>query len=151
MAPFQVALAGGNPEEGRKIFFERAEAACVRCHTIAGQGGEGGQVGPELTKIGATKDRAYLLESVLLPNKNIAEGFQSLLVTTKDGTSFAGIVKSESDSELVLNSPEDGIVTIKKSEITARERGISSMPEGMAALLSRRDLRDLVEYLANRK
>jgi quinoprotein glucose dehydrogenase len=151
MAPFQVALAGGNPEEGRKIFFERAEAACVRCHTIAGQGGEGGQVGPELTKIGATKDRAYLLESVLFPNKNIAEGFQSLLVTTRDGTSFAGIVKSENDSELVLNSPEDGIVTIKKTEITARERGISSMPEGMAALLSRRDLRDLVEYLANRK
>lgn len=151
LAPFRLALTGGNAEDGRKIFFERAEAACVRCHKVAGQSAEGGEVGPELTKIGGAKDRIYLLESVLFPNKHIAEGFQSLLVTTKDGTSFAGIVKSENDAELVLNSPEDGIVTIKKAEITARERGISSMPEGMAALLTRRDLRDLVEYLANCK
>mgnify|MGYP003574961326 CR=1 FL=1 len=154
LGSFRVALHGGNSDDGRKIFFERAEAACVRCHTIAGQGGEGaegGQVGPELTRLGATKDRVYLLESILFPNKHIAEGFQSVLVTTKDGISFAGLVKSETDSELVLNSPEDGIVTLKKAEITSREPGLSSMPEGMAALLSRRDLRDLVEFLAQRK
>jgi quinoprotein glucose dehydrogenase len=151
LAPFKISLYGGNAEDGRKIFFERAEAACVRCHTIAGQGGEGGQVGPELTHVGSAKDRAYILESIVFPNKQIAEGFQSLLVTTKSGTTVAGIVKSETDSELVLNSPEDGIVKIKKSEITARERGISSMPEGLATLLSKRDLRDLVEYLSERK
>jgi quinoprotein glucose dehydrogenase len=153
LAPFRVALQGGNADEGRKIFFERAEAACVRCHTIAGQGGAegGGQVGPELTKIGASKDRTYLMESIVFPNKHIAEGFQSLLVVTKDGTSVAGIVKSETDTELVLNSPEDGIVKIKKSEITARERGISSMPEGLSGLLSKRDLRDLVQFLSELK
>jgi quinoprotein glucose dehydrogenase len=151
LAPFRVALSGGNAEDGRKIFFERAEAACVRCHKIAGQASEGGEVGPELTRIGALKDRAYLLESIVLPNKHIAEGFETLLVTTKDGTSYAGIVKSENGTELVLNSPEDGIVTIKKSEITARNRGLSAMPEGVAALLTRRELRDLVEYLAERK
>lgn len=149
LAPFRVALRGGNIEEGRRIFFERADTACVRCHKIAGQTGEGGEVGPELTKIGAQKDREYLLESIVAPNKHIAEGFQSLLVTTKDGTSYAGIVKSESDTELVLNSPEDGIVTIKKNEITARAPGLSSMPEGMQTMLSRRELRDLVEYLSS--
>ena len=108
-------------------------------------------VGPELTKIGAAKDRTYLLESIVFPNKHIAEGFQSVLVTTKDGTSFAGVVQSESDTELVLNSPEDGIVKVKKADITARERGLSGMPEGLATLLSRRDLRDLIEYLASLK
>jgi quinoprotein glucose dehydrogenase len=147
----RLALTGGSIDEGRKIFFERAEAQCARCHKIEGQGSEGGMVGPELTKIGAAKDRTYLLESIVFPNKHIAEGFQSVLVTTKDGTSFAGVVQSESDSELVLNSPEDGIVKIKKSDITARERGLSSMPEGLSALLSRRDLRDLVEYLSSLK
>jgi len=153
LAPFRVSLQGGDAENGRKIFFERAEAACVRCHTIAGQGGAegGGQVGPELTKIGATKDRNYLLESILFPNKHIAEGFQSVLVVNKDDTSVAGIVKSETDTELVLNSPEDGIVKVKKSEISAREPGISSMPEGLSTLLSKRDLRDLVQFLSERK
>jgi quinoprotein glucose dehydrogenase len=151
LAPYRVALSGGNIEDGKKIFFERAEAACVRCHKIAGQASEGGEVGPELTKVGATKDRSYILESIVFPNKNIAEGFQSVLVTTKDGTSFAGVVKSETDAELVLNSPEDGIVKVKKADITARERGISSMPEGLGTLLSRRDLRDLVEFLSSLK
>jgi quinoprotein glucose dehydrogenase len=88
---------------------------------------------------------------MVAPNKQIAKGFESQLVTTKDGTSFAGVVKSETASELVLNSPEDGIVTIKKADITARERGLSSMPEGLSTLLSRRDLRDLVEYLSSLK
>lgn len=151
LAPFRVALTGGSVEDGKKIFFERAEAQCVRCHKITGQGSEGGLVGPELTKIGAQKDRAYLLESILFPNKHIAEGFQSVLVITRDSTSFAGVVQSENDTELVLNSPEDGIVKIKKSEITGRERGISSMPEGIVNLLTRRDLRDLVEYLSSLK
>ncbi|MGZ8900839.1 MAG: c-type cytochrome, partial [Limisphaerales bacterium] len=151
LSPYRAALTGGSIEEGKKIFFERAEAQCVRCHTVAGQGSEGGQVGPELTKIGATRDRTYLLESLVFPNKHIAEGFQSVLVTTRDGTSFAGVVKSESDTELELNSPEDGIVKIKKIDITGRERGISSMPEGLGAMLSRRDLRDLVAYLSSLK
>ncbi len=151
LAPYRLALTGGSIEEGRKIFFERAEAQCARCHKIEGQGSEGGMVGPELTKIGASKDRAYLLESIVFPNKHIADGFQSVLVTTKDGTSFAGVVQSESDGEIVLNSPEDGIVKVKKADITARERGLSSMPEGLASLLSRRDLRDLIEYLASLK
>lgn len=151
LAPYRVALTGGNIEDGKKIFFERAEAQCVRCHRIAGQESEGGQVGPELTKIGAQKDRIYLMESILFPNKHIAEGFQSVLVIMKDGTSFAGVVQSESDAELVLNSPEDGIVKIKKADVTGRERGISSMPESLGTMLSKRDLRDLVEYLSSLK
>jgi quinoprotein glucose dehydrogenase len=151
LAPYQTSLYGGNAADGKKIFFERAEAACVRCHKIVGQGSEGGEVGPELTHIGSKKDRAYILESIVLPNKQIAQGFETLLVTTKDGTSYAGVVKSENDKELVLNSPEDGIVKINKANITSRDRGLSAMPEGLATLLNGRELRDLVEFLANCK
>ncbi len=151
LAPFRAALYGGNAADGKKIFFERAEAACVRCHKIVGQGSEGGEVGPELTHVGANKPREYILESIVFPNKQIAQGFESLLVTTKDGTSYAGVVKSENDTDLVLNSPEDGLVTIKKTNITARERGLSSMPEGLSTLLTKHDLRDLVEFLSSCK
>jgi quinoprotein glucose dehydrogenase len=151
LAPFRVSLYGGNAQDGKKIFFERPEAACVRCHKIVGQGSEGGEVGPELTHVGTAKSREYILESIISPNKQIAQGFQTLLVATKDGTSYAGVVKSENDAELVLNSPEDGIVTIKKASITSREAGLSSMPEGMATLLSKKDLRDLVEFLSSCK
>jgi quinoprotein glucose dehydrogenase len=151
LAPFRVSLYGGNAQDGKKIFFERAEAACVRCHKIVGQGSEGGEVGPELTHVGSTKPREYILESIIFPNKQIAQGFDSLLVTTKDGTSYAGVVKADTADEVILNSPEDGIVKLKKSNITSRERGLSAMPEGMVTLLSKHDLRDLVEFLSSCK
>ncbi|MEP6662452.1 MAG: PVC-type heme-binding CxxCH protein, partial [Verrucomicrobiota bacterium] len=40
LASFRECLAGGNAAEGRKIFFERVEASCVRCHKVGTEGGE---------------------------------------------------------------------------------------------------------------
>ena len=40
---------------------------------------------------------------------------------------------------------------IKKSEVTARERGLSGMPEGMGQLLTRQELRDLLQFLGGLK
>ena len=120
----------------------------MRCHKI---NGEGGEVGPNLDGIGTRQTREYILDAILYPNKQIAAGFETLLVSLKNGTAYAGILKSEDANDLVLNSPEDGIVKIKKMEIQSREKGLSSMPESMGAVLSKPDLRNLVEYLANSK
>ena len=148
MADYREALYGGNAAEGKRIFFDRPEASCARCHKI---NGEGGEVGPDLSKIGAQKDRQYLLESILLPNKQIAQGFESVLVTLKEGATYAGVLKSEDAGQLVINSPEDGLLTLKKSDIQSRDKGLSPMPEGMGQVLSRQDLRDLVEFLSGMK
>lgn len=144
----RVALHGGNAAAGRKVFFERADVYCARCHKV---GGEGGEAGPDLSGIGAKQTREYLLESIAHPNKVIAKGFENVMVSMKDGTSVAGIVKSESDAELVMLSPEDGEVKIKKGDISKRAVGGSGMPEGLAQLLGPKDLRDLVEFLAAQK
>jgi quinoprotein glucose dehydrogenase len=145
LAPYAEALYGGDAAEGKKVFFEKAEAQCVRCHRIKGQGGD---VGPDLSKVGAQKDRHYLLESMLLPNKQIAQGFDSVMVVLKDGDSQAGVLKSETPDALVLNTPDNGLVTIKKSDIQSRKAALSPMPEGLGQILSKRDLRNLVEYLS---
>jgi len=148
LAEYRETLHGGNAAEGKKIFFERPEASCVRCHKI---NGEGGEVGPDLSRVGAQKDRQYFLESIVLPNKDIAQGFESVLVALKSGTSYAGVVKTENADELVINSPEDGLVTVKKSDIQSRDKGLSPMPEGMGQVLTKQDLRDLVEFLSGLK
>ncbi|HXU76762.1 MAG TPA: PVC-type heme-binding CxxCH protein [Methylomirabilota bacterium] len=148
LAPFRGALFGGNAAEGKKIFFERPEAQCVRCHRINGQGGD---VGPDLSHVSAQKDREYLLQSIVFPNKQIAQGFDSVLVSTKNGDVFAGVLKSETPTELVLNSPETGVITVKKSDLATRKAALSPMPEGIAQLLPKPDLRNLVEFLAGLK
>ena len=145
---FRATLFGGNAEEGRKVFLERAEVACVRCHKV---GGEGGDVGPDLTGLGARQPREYLLESILFPNRQIAAGFESVIVTKKDGLAFAGVIKSENDQEIVINSPEDGLVTIAKGDLKARDRGLSAMPEGFGQILTKQDVRNLVEFLSTAK
>ena len=50
-----------------------SEFTCDACHMI---NGEGGDIGPDLTGIGATRDREYLRRAVLDPNADIAEGFE---------------------------------------------------------------------------
>lgn len=152
LAAYREALYGGNAADGRKIFFERAEAACLRCHKVGGEGGgEGGDVGPNLTGIGGRQPREYILESIAYPNAQIAAGFESVLVEAKNGVTYAGILKSETDKELVINSPEDGLVKVPKENVKSRQKTLSGMPDGMAGILSTRDLRDLVEYLASQK
>jgi quinoprotein glucose dehydrogenase len=145
---FRQVLFGGNAESGKKIFFDRPEASCLRCHKVED---EGGDVGPVLTGISARQTREYLLESMIQPNATIAPGFETLLVVLKNGNSYAGVFKSENESELVINSPEDGVVKIAKADIKTRARGSSGMPDGLGEILSQRDLRDLVEYLASLK
>ena len=149
MAPYYPALLGGNAMEGKKIFFERPDAQCVRCHKINGQGGD---VGPDLSHVGAQKDRNYLLESMVFPNRQIAPGFDSVSVLLKDGdTSYAGVLKSETPTELSLHTSDGKLVTVKKSDIQSRGKSLSPMPEGMAQILSRQDLRNLVEFLSSLK
>jgi quinoprotein glucose dehydrogenase len=145
---FRECLVGGNAAEGKKIFLEKAEVSCVRCHKA---NGEGGEVGPDLTGVGTRHPREYLLESIVLPNQQIAAGFESILVTMKNGTTYAGIVKSETATELELNSPEDGLLKLKKADIQSRERGLSAMPEEFRQILTKKELRDLVEFLATLK
>ena len=148
IARWRVCLSGGNVEEGKKIFLERAEVSCVRCHKA---NGEGGEVGPELTGLIKKQDRAYVLQSIVHPNAAIAAGFENVLVTLKNDTTYAGVIKSDTDTELEINSPEDGLMKLKKSDIKTREKGLSGMPEGFADQLSRQDLRNLVEFIASLK
>ena len=148
LGSFRPMLAGGDAVEGKRLFNEHAGAQCLRCHALRGAGGI---VGPDLAGVGKRFTREQLLESMVFPNKTIATGFENATIVLKGGANHSGLVKSESATELVLDSPEDGKLTLKKSDIEKRIRGLSAMPEGVDKLMTRRELRDLVEYLSSLK
>jgi quinoprotein glucose dehydrogenase len=147
LAAYRETLQGGDAQAGRKIFMERADVACLRCHKI---GGEGGEVGPDLSQIGKL-GREDILESILLPNKKIAQGYDSALVKMKSGPTYAGVVKFETETTLELNSPEDGLLKLAKADIASRSPGLSPMPAELVTMMTKRELRDLIEYLASLK
>jgi len=148
LEPFRPALAGGDAAEGKRIFNEHAGAQCLRCHAVRGAGGI---VGPDLTGVGKRLTREQLLESIVFPNRAIAPGYENATLVLKGGANHSGLVKSETAAELVLDSSEDGKLRLKKSDIEKRIRTLSAMPEGLDKQMSRRELRDLVEYLAGLK
>ncbi len=145
LAPYRVAIHGGDPASGRRLFAERADWGCQRCHKLHG---EGGDVGPDLTGIVRSRGVEHVLDSILLPNKEIAPGFENVLITLASGETLVGMVKEESAEELVIDTGEDGRVTIPKVAITARQRGLSSMVEGLGELIPPRELRDLLAALS---
>ena len=149
LTPYREALNGGDAARGKKLFYENAAVACTRCHHIGNDGG--GNAGPVLDGLASRQPREYLLESIVFPNKQIAPGFETAMVSMKNGAAYAGVVKRENDASLVLLSPEDGEVSLKKSDIASRDKGLSGMPEGLGQLLSKQELRDVIEFLGTLK
>jgi quinoprotein glucose dehydrogenase len=150
LAAWRACLEGGNAERGRKLFFERGQLSCVRCHKV---GPTGGDVGPELTKIAADKEkhREYLLESIVAPSKTIARNFETVVILDTEGRQHTGILKQEDSEKLTLMTAEGQLVAIPLAEIEARKAGKSSMPEDLMKHVTKHELRDLVEFLSTLK
>ncbi len=72
----EFVQAHGNAARGEAI-FRRAELNCFKCHAV---GDAGGQVGPNLVSLGATAQLDYVINSLLDPNKNVKEGFTTVVV-----------------------------------------------------------------------
>jgi putative heme-binding domain-containing protein len=134
----------GDPARGEAV-FRRKDLACLKCHAIAGAGG---QVGPDLVSIGASAQVDYLVESILVPNKAVKENYHSTVVATTNGKIITGIKVRETANELVLRDAEDREVSIPTDQIDERSVGGSLMPEGLADSLTRAELVDLVRFLS---
>lgn len=146
VAAFQFALAGGNRENGQRV-FETHPLACIRCHRVGTA--TGGDAGPNLAEVGTRLSRQLILESVVKPSAKIAAGFDANIITRRAGGLVAGIVAGETDTAISLRQPDGKVVEVPKSEIAKRETAPSSMPEVYGALLTKTELRDVVEYLSS--
>jgi quinoprotein glucose dehydrogenase len=158
-----VTLRGGDAERGKGIFTGNRQAQCVRCHKVGGNGGEAAPdlshvASRDLTQLGLTKDaegkdanlRSYLLESLLTPSAKIAPGYGTVTFLLTDGSTAAGIVKSEKDGLLEIVTPDNKQLQLKSVDIEQRSEPKSAMP-AIESVLSLRELRDVVEYLSTLK
>ncbi|WP_439582712.1 HEAT repeat domain-containing protein [Dyadobacter bucti] len=147
VADFQDALFGGNAQLGRRYFMTNSAAECVRCHSVGGQGGE---VGPSLSNIGNVLTREQILQALIEPSARLSPGYGMVMLTLKDGTSAAGILSQENEHELVLKTSEAEPLKIPVARIAKRENVPSSMPP-MGSIMSKREIRDVVEFLSGLK
>lgn len=147
MAQFAEALFGGNRNQGRDLFNYNSTAQCVRCHAV---GGEGGNVGPDLSNIGNVLTREQLLQAMIEPSARLAPGYGTISLKLKDGQEVTGILAKETESEVVVKTSDAEPIVIATSRIAKRESLPSGMPE-FGEVLSKREIRDIVEFLTTLK
>jgi putative heme-binding domain-containing protein len=130
---------------------EVARRTCFVCHKMHG---EGTDIGPDLTGVGRSTLDA-LLHNVIDPNEVIGNGYETVEVEVKDGTTYTGRLVEETDSriKLVNAGPVEHVVAKSdiamangKPKITKKE--LSLMPEGLEQIPDK-DFRDLILFILN--
>ncbi|HEY2953324.1 MAG TPA: PVC-type heme-binding CxxCH protein [Verrucomicrobiae bacterium] len=143
-----AGVKGGDIRRGQAI-FNSAKAACAACHAI---GYLGGKVGPDLTTIGQIRTERDLLESIVYPSASFVRSYEPMIVATKSGDEFSGVLRKDGADEVVLATGPETEVRIARADISEMRPGtVSVMPQGLDEQLSRQELADLVAFLKGTK
>lgn len=143
----KAAMTGkGDVTAGTRLFTAQG---CIACHSVDPKAE---QKGPYLGASGAKFTRDYLIDSILEPNKVVAQGFQTSLLKLKDGTVKMGFVTSEADGVVELRDIAGQVSKVKRADV-AEESHLpnSMMPPGLAAGLTVEEFTSLIEYLVSLK
>jgi putative heme-binding domain-containing protein len=144
----ELKALSGDVRRGQAVFLGQ-KAACYTCHKI---GYRGGEVGPSLTSISQARTERDLLESIVYPSASFVRSYEPVLVLLKDDTEVAGILRSESDKDLVVVSGPGAEQRIPRADVAEVRPGtVSLMPAGLDAQISRQELADLLAFLRNTK
>lgn len=129
----------GSEDRGRKLFTARG---CAQCHA----GGSG--LGPDLAGCAGRFSREDLFAAIALPNRDVSPRYQTLLVETKSGKVFTGLVVYESVEGLLLRNGTNQTFRIEAGDIESKRYLPNSlMPSGLLKDLGSEELADLYAYL----
>src|SRR4051812_26221137 len=137
------AKAHGDARRGA-VVFGAATSACLSCHRVGKQGGD---VGPNLSTVGACLPPEEVVEAVFWPNRTVKPEFKAVAVEDTKGRVIQGVVKDETAAELVLQDAAGKLHRIPKKEIEERRAIGSLMPDGLTAAMTPEQRRDLIRYL----
>ncbi len=139
----------GDARRGALVFADPDGSACVRCHRVRGLGGE---VGPDLSDVGAKYRRADLIEAVLEPSRQVVEGYRMTTLALVDGRVLTGLVRGESADGLTLVEADGKSRRVASAEIEERKPAEGSiMPAGLVDRLEPGAFADLIAYLESLK
>jgi putative heme-binding domain-containing protein len=139
----------GDGTRGEKLFMDEKGLACIKCHAL---NGKGGTVGPEITGIALKYNKEDLMTSILEPSKNIANGYETVRITTLDGKTIQGVFKGETGENINLADEKGMLISIAKKDVEEKKISpVSLMPNGLNEGMSLQDFADLIAYLEARR
>jgi len=146
----------GDAARGERLYWGKSN--CAQCHMVKGRGG---RLGPDLTRVGAARSVAYLIESIREPSKDLSLGmtdpnnhyvypleYETVTAVLADGQRIVGVAKNEDAYSLqLLGQDQELHLFLKKDLREVLHERRSLMPAYTEAVLSDADLRDLLAYL----
>ncbi|HTA74765.1 MAG TPA: PQQ-binding-like beta-propeller repeat protein [Gemmatimonadaceae bacterium] len=140
-SPASAKPPAGDTAAGAVYYF--GAGGCATCHMIRG---EGGVIGPDLTGIGDRRRVSRLEQALLHPGSPPREGYRVVSVTLRDGQSFRGLARNESNYDLQLEDLNGQLHYFSRDDIVAeRPESTSLMPPVTAG---RDTVRDLLAFLS---
>lgn len=147
----------GDRTAGEALFFGKAK--CTSCHMVKGRGGH---LGPDLSRVGAARSRAYLTESIREPNKDLSLGYadpnnhygipleyDTVIIMTREGKRIRGVAKNEDAFSIQLLAEDDQLHFYLKRDLgKVRHERRSLMPAYTVEMLNDDELQDLLAYLS---
>ena len=138
----------GDTARGAKL-FNHPKLLCANCHSVDGKANK---AGPDLSAAGDAFGRRDIVDAVLTPSLSISPGYGTVIVETKAGASFVGVLKGANADGLQLMGVDGKLVSVAKADIKEQTgNAVSLMPEGLFANVSREEFTDLIEYLTSLK
>ena len=143
-----ASLPPGDVRRGQAV-FKNETTACSACHQV---GYVGGQVGPDLTRIGSVRTERDLLEAIVFPSASFVRSYEPMMVETKDGELYSGVMHLMAGDQIRIVTGAHSEMVLNKEDIESMRPGqVSIMPAGLDEILSPQDLSDLMAFLKSRK
>ncbi len=144
-----AGLVGQGDIRRGQLVFANSKVACIACHAI---GYKGGNIGPDLSRIGKIRTERDLLESLLFPSVSFVRSYEPVLVVTNSGKQFSGLVRRETPDEIILATGAKEEARILRADIEEiRPSSVSVMPAGLDTQLTREQIIDLIAFLKSRQ
>ena len=142
----QLARRLGDAHKGRLVFA--TNGTCVKCHLV---NGEGKEVGPNLSEIGAKLSRLALYESILFPTA-ISHNFEAYTVVLANGNVISGLLVNRTAESIAIKGADAITHTYPVSAVEEiKQQPISLMPADLQKGMTADDLVNVVEYLTTLK
>ena len=138
---YEAALQrNGDPQKGRQVF----ERVCAKCHKLNGVGHD---VGPDLATV-RNRPPQLILPDIIMPNKSIAQGYESYVIETKSSGIVDGVLGPQSPTTITLRHEDGKEDVIRREDIQAmRVSNLSAMPDDLDKQVSVDQMADLLKFL----
>ncbi len=138
-----AVVVTGDVDAGRALYFGKAQ--CSKCHMIAG---EGGFIASDLTLYGKRRTTDAVLKAIVMPDTPLVPTSRVADVRTRTGQKLTGVLRSEDNFSLVLQTQDGRYHFLAKSDLKdLRYTDHSLMPHDYGTRLTLRELNDIVSFL----